>query len=293
MTYVMTNNPDSALHHEELLSVTEERFQKMTARLKAVAETFQEEDIHDFRIEIKKLKALLRLFREKAKHPSDLKFPKFLDKIYRLLGSMREMQLQQNKLGKAVNNQNSLLSSTFSVLDEEINAVKEKIIQLLKNEKSMEKAKDKFLKFIPEKLTRKTVDRYFVNNMKKLKRILSMKRLSIEPLHQMRKILKDLQYNRFYRQENETQEPETATLPLDEIHYTTTIIGDLHDAYAATALMEKELHTNSIQKDEKTLLLQVRLLWKKERSDLRKPVDEELNKLRTYPYFGGNMSSDN
>jgi hypothetical protein len=28
------------------------------------------------------------------------------------------------------------------------------------------KAKDKFLKFIPEKLTRKTVDRYFVNNMK-------------------------------------------------------------------------------------------------------------------------------
>jgi hypothetical protein len=66
-----------------------------------------------------------------------------------------------------------------------------------------------------------------------------MKRLSIEPLHRMRKILKDLQYNRFYRQENETQEPETITLPLDEIHYTTTIIGDLHDAYAATALMEK------------------------------------------------------
>src|SRR6185295_17931157 len=178
----MTNNPDSALHREELLSVTEERFQKMTARLKAVAETFQEEDIHDFRIEIKKLKALLRLFREKAKHPSDLKFPKFLDKIYTLLGSMREMQLQQNKLGKAVNNQNSLLSSTFSVLEEEINAVKEKIIQLLKNQKSLEKAKDKFLKFIPEKLTRKTVDRYFANTMKKLKRILSMKRLSIEPL---------------------------------------------------------------------------------------------------------------
>jgi CHAD domain-containing protein len=52
----MTNNPDSALHREELLSVTEERFQKMNARLKAVAETFKEEDIHDFRIEIKKLK---------------------------------------------------------------------------------------------------------------------------------------------------------------------------------------------------------------------------------------------
>jgi CHAD domain-containing protein len=278
----MDNTPDSELEHKDLQTTATKKFHETNTKLKSLSENLGLEEIHAFRVEIKKLKAFLRLFRNSANHPAKLKFPKNLNKIYKSLGSLRELQLQQEKLEKAIDNQNNLLPDTLSKLGNEIDTFKSKTIQLFKYKKYRKKEEAKILKFIPENLTGNTIESYFIKKMRELQKILSMKRVSIKTLHRMRKILKDLQYNRSYRINIPAPEVEQALIPDDDIHHAATLIGNYHDLYTAIVLMEEELNTYPINENEKAILLKVRLLWKKEKEIQRKEIEGEMEKLRVF-----------
>jgi hypothetical protein len=274
--------PNGALDQKELLNAAEERLQKTEACLETAADSFSLDDIHDFRVEIKKLKAFLRLLQRDSEKSQKLKFPKFLNKIYKSLGLVRELQLQEKKLLKAVSNEEILLLNTISNLHEQTDNVREKTKELLDYKDSWKKAETRIKKFIPEELNAEAVESYLRFKVRELKKILSLKRISITRLHGMRKILKDLQYNHPYWKDARLAEGQ-ALPSLDEIHDTGSMIGDLHDIYAATIILESSIKSRSVDEDERKRLLQIRLSWKKDRDMLRKTIDEVLNKFRAYP----------
>ena len=75
----------------------EERFSKIYTLLQKIDNHFENNDIHDYRVEIKKLKALIRLFNFTASESITCRFPKKLNKIYKALGHLREWQIQEKK----------------------------------------------------------------------------------------------------------------------------------------------------------------------------------------------------
>jgi CHAD domain-containing protein len=267
---------------KELLITAADRLRKTVACLETAVNSFGLDDIHDFRVEIKKLKGFLRLLQRDLDKPEKLKFPKFLNKIYKSLGSVRELQLQEKKLEKAISSETILLLNTFSNLHEQTESVREKAKELLDYKDSWNKAENRIKKFIPEELTADSVESYLRFKVRQLKKILYMKRISITRLHGMRKILKDLQYNHPYWKD--ARLAEGASLPsVDEIHDTGSLIGDLHDIYASTIILESSIKNRSIDEDERKRLTQIRASWKRDRDMLRKTIDEVLNKFRGYP----------
>jgi CHAD domain-containing protein len=279
---VTGNSPNGQLDQHALLEAAEERLQKTEANLKTAADSFSLDDIHDFRVEIKKLKAFLRLIKTDSDNPKKLKFPKFLDKIYKSLGTVRELQLQEKKLVKAVSNEEILLLNTFSSLHDQGNAGREKTKELLDYKDAWKKAETRIKKYIPEKFTVDTIERYLRLRVGELKNILSMKRISITRLHGMRKILKDLQYNHPYWKDTRLAEG-TALPSFDEIHDTASLIGDLHDIYAATILLDITIINYAVDEDERKRLFEIRKTWNRDRDTLRKTIDEVLNSFRGYP----------
>jgi CHAD domain-containing protein len=279
---VTGNSPNGQQDQHALAGAAEERLQKTEANLKTAADSFSLDDIHDFRVEIKKLKAFLRLIKTDSDKPKKLKFPKFLDKIYKSLGSVRELQLQEKKLVKAVGNEEILLLNTLSSLHDQGDASREKTKELLDYNDAWKKAEARIKKYIPGKFTTDTIERYLRLRIGELKNILSMKRISITRLHGMRKILKDLQYNHSYWKD--TRLAEGAALPsFDEIHDTASLIGDLHDIYAATILLKTTIKNYAVDEDERKRLFEIRKTWNRDRDTLRKTIDEVLNRFRGYP----------
>jgi CHAD domain-containing protein len=275
-------SPNGVLEKKDLLSTTAERIQKTEASLKTAADSFSLDDIHDFRVDIKKLKALLRLLQRNSNKPEKLKFPGFLNKIYKSLGSVRELQLQEKKLEKAVGGENILLLNTFSDLHEQTDLVREKTKELFDYNDSWKKAETRIKKFIPEELSEEDVESYLRFKVRELKKILSLKRPTITQLHEMRKILKDLQYNHTYWKDARLAEGQ-ALPSVDEIKDTGSLIGDLHDIYASTIILKFSIKNRSIDEDERKRLLEIRLSWNNDRVALRKTIDGVLNKFRAYP----------
>jgi CHAD domain-containing protein len=273
---------NGAPERKDLLTAAEERLRKTEACLETAADSFSLDDIHDFRVEIKKLKAFLRLIKTESGNPKKLKFPKFLDKIYKSVGSVRELQLQVKKLEKAIRSEEILLLNTFADLHEQTDIVRERTKEMLDYKDSWKKAETRIKKFIPEELTAEAVESYLRFKVSELKEILSLKRISMTRLHGMRKILKDLQYNHSYWKNARLAEGQD--LPnLDEIHDTGSLIGDLHDIYASKIILESSIKNRSIDEDELRRLRQIRVAWKGDRDALRKTIDGVLNKFRGYP----------
>jgi CHAD domain-containing protein len=273
---------NGAPERKDLLTAAEERLRKTEACLETAVDSFSLDDIHDFRVEIKKLKAFLRLIKTESGNPKKLKFPKFLDKIYKSVGSVRELQLQVKKLEKVIRSEEILLLNTFADLHEQADIARERTKEMLNYKDSWKKAETRIKKFIPAELTAEAVESYLRFKVRELKEILSLKRISMTRLHGMRKILKDLQYNHPYWKNARLAEGEA--LPnLDEIHDTGSLIGDLHDIYASKIILESSIKNRSIDEDELRRLRQIRVAWKVDRNALRKTIDGVLNKFRGYP----------
>src|SRR5712671_976701 len=68
-------------------------FKQLNRHAGKVKKDFTEKAIHDFRIDVKKLRAFLRMLRLRAKKPEQLKYSHPFKKMYSLTGKIRDRQL--------------------------------------------------------------------------------------------------------------------------------------------------------------------------------------------------------
>ena len=85
------------MHSSQIKHISSSLYKKLQQHINKIAVHFDTEDIHQFRITYKKLRAFFRMLSlqnniEKAITPS-----KKLKKVYTLLGTIRDLQLQQQR----------------------------------------------------------------------------------------------------------------------------------------------------------------------------------------------------
>lgn len=152
-----------------------------------VAADFSVDDIHELRVEAKKLRALLRLA-----GPDDRRFPKAFRHIYRAAGEIRNLQLLRRRLTAFRTHDRVPLSADFFAhLDERLLAAKQDMRLRVELTGRLKKLSRRSLSGLPARITR-TQQTHFVDT-----RI----RLSqpgdgdiVMQLHALRKSLKDLLY---------------------------------------------------------------------------------------------------
>jgi CHAD domain-containing protein len=86
------------MKHKEILQVLENKFIRLGILSRRVVQSYEMEDIHMFRVEVKKLRAFLRMVRLGAEIPEILHLPMQVRTLYVMTGNIRNRQLMIHRL---------------------------------------------------------------------------------------------------------------------------------------------------------------------------------------------------
>jgi CHAD domain-containing protein len=254
---------------EEWQSVFKDRFHKLSLVLNKLRKGLDAKDIHDFRVEIKKLKALFRLFRSVAKTTYAYQFPKALNKTYHYLGYLRELQILHQKIVATCRDGDITQPTNYlDQINKSLDWYKQKSRNSLQRTHALKKNNERIIKHLFDEPGQEEIQTFIESKMKALRDLLAKSNHDDESMHSMRKILKDIQYILSYVENKKAK--ADGSPHLKTIQESTRALGDFHDQRVALRLLDQELKTPSISVDEKKLLRGIRKLWQPDKEILRK-----------------------
>lgn len=224
-----------------------------------IAPEFEEENIHQFRVATKRLRALLRLVEGQPGVPE--KLPKKFRKLYSLSGNIRDAQLMIKRAGKAepeVPEYVSWLEAQKAAAQQDFRDFYDSAI-IVKMEKNLKKIE-------PQPLSVVTMRDFFAGHMADIEKILHKKGLEEEDLHDIRKKVKDLLYvakvaAEFWPEGLEEAGVSGMLQSLDDLAERAGNFNDQHNA-----LVSIEAFIADTKPTEATLALQQAWKEKKEKS---------------------------
>jgi CHAD domain-containing protein len=249
-----------------------------------VMDGFGMEEIHLFRVQVKKLKAFLHLVQTGLKNPQELKLPKVLKKSYCLTGDVRRLQLQRQKIQREVGQiQDNQPEAYLNILNLKATENEIAIEELVKKKDSFKKEKRNLVDQLPQKLGSGCIEEYASAKDRKLKELLKKKDLSDDSLHGIRKLLKEFAYNWTF-----VHKPLSMLLPssmnrIDPIRSMAVLIGNFHDLCVALKLLEPNYIDRIAEEKERILLLNIRKEWLGEQGDMRQEIEKELKGFSINP----------
>jgi CHAD domain-containing protein len=259
----------------------ENRFHKIEINLQKLKTGLATDNVHDFRVEIKKLKALLRLCKSIAKVPSTCRLDKKLNKSFRYLGRLREWQIQLQKITEACTEKKDIQPVLYlDQINREIEWYRLKAGRTLLKLSSLEKNKKRIEKHFSEIPGTEAIQHFIDLKMLALNDLFQQEKQDDESMHFMRKQLKDVQYIISYGQKKRN---ENGRYPrLKSIQAATGKLGDFHDLRVALFLLDEELKSLHQAKEEKKMLREIRKQWQYQKEILRQEAWAECRNL-LYP----------
>jgi hypothetical protein len=167
---------------------------KLAALLKKSPQSFQDEDYHRLRVEIKKLKAVAGFAEFADKDFSKKKQIKPFSNVYKRAGKIRELQLEESFLK---NNNAGFIEHYLHEMDKRIQKEKKNFSSLIS--KKLRKKTKKSIQKIEQVLTKtdeKDEIQFMAAERKKIASLTEKLPLKAEDAHKLRKILKEDFYTR-------------------------------------------------------------------------------------------------
>lgn len=198
---------------------------KLAEHAEAIGKGFDEEEIHAFRVEVKKLRALLRLLEVHYDHIPTRFSQKFRD-LYHISGHLRDAQLMYKQWDEKNFPPSPELKNWLS------NQMKkyEKDWEKQNEETSVAGFKDKLQEMEYGHVDTDDLLLFFSRRLNYIKRTLMNEPLTDEELHDIRKKLKDMQYVEKLCADEWKKGYETIGLfPLQKIRETADIAGKYND----------------------------------------------------------------
>jgi len=268
------------LQKDTLRAAYESRLDTIYKTLQKAEHGFGMEDIHVFRVEIKKLKAFLRLLRTGNKHSTKLKISKRLQKIYKVLGQIRILQLQEEYMRKEINEEGILSSLKYmDKLSKKVHSFTLKAGELVKRKKPIEKERQSIRKNSPDKLLLTTLESFLDKKIYVIIKLLSQEVPDEKSMHLIRKHLKDVLYNSTLIKTAGTGKKGSGFPREEEIQSVARLLGNYHDLRIALGLLDVELNENHIPGDEKNWLRHTRNKWQIEKENTGKQAYQACRSL--------------
>ena len=167
-------------------------FSEIDKLLTHVEKDFDQEAIHNFRVDIKKLRAFLRLINHEPSFSGNLKIPKQLKIIYTACGSIRDLQLQISRI-KILCNDTGLPNEYLDLLQKAMISKKRKCQALFK-QFQFQKSIDVYTTLLPLVVSKACFTNFFKEKITGCLTILTSAAITDSSMHSMRKNIKDIIY---------------------------------------------------------------------------------------------------
>jgi CHAD domain-containing protein len=265
--------------------IINKRFKKANRLFREIINRYEVEPVHDFRTEIKKLKAFLRLLNVEVGDDT-LKISKKMKTFYGYAGIIRNLQLQFKTMGDYSGNPQYTVTETYiDYLKKMIEKWKENVIEFVESKNNFQDDQKKIIKQLPIKLVKGSAKRFLENKMNELACLIA-ELPDDDVLHSIRKLLKDILYNWIYI------EHYSKLLPADfsdkeKIKSFTELIGLFLDKRIAIILLEtycKDCEENGLFfENETSELKEIENGWKKEKEELAQIIYIKTGLLQLSP----------
>ena len=179
----------------DLSKLLEKRFKKIKKHYHSLLLDFDENEIHDYRLEIKKLRALLRLINAEMPPEQQIKLGGKMKEFYGLTGNIRNLQLHQLRIRTY---QESLLLSPTTSYQKALHMAGEqhrKDALCVAAKISFSNFENKIFGRVHEGLRSTTVQNFVRQKQAYLVSLLFHPEYYDEDLHEVRKVLKDFLYD--------------------------------------------------------------------------------------------------
>jgi CHAD domain-containing protein len=268
----------ATMKDKDLKEAVQQQVRKAGRSFRKLHHDFDSEDIHDFRVEIKKIRAMLRLAGFAIDKKGEMKIPKKLKRFYRTVGNIRSIQLHAEKIGETVKSEKDSLPDFYLKLLEgrkevNIHVAKKKRRQLRGIKKEMEK----LVKLLPKDIDAISARSFIEFELKRLKEIQEKQFPSDVELHEARKIMKDILYNWEFIQSPSAPFLPTSIQKKEKVEGFIERLGDYHDD-AVSLDMFNDLSIDQDEK-EKSELQRIAIKWKEEKAQLHKRIMAGMKKI--------------
>jgi len=265
------------MNHALIKYITNNHYRKLNKHIKEVCEYFDVEAIHQFRVEYKKLRAFLRMISQELETTKKIGIYKKLKKAYNISGSIRDLQLQQQRIMQATKQELKNPQAYLALLRIKI----DKLIQEL-TEISLEnpviKSKKKTEAFIPDEFQLSGFKLLIQKKWTVINAIITSGHYSDDNIHAIRKNLKDLFYN---LKEYEVGKHNILSCSIwkgkDEQYFNKLLdeLGNLQDKCTAIALL-KSSWINRLNTYNRELLGRIKKVWIKDKVNLKRLMVKKL-----------------
>ncbi|MEO8413180.1 MAG: CHAD domain-containing protein [Ginsengibacter sp.] len=251
---------------EDIKNITHTHYRKLKKHSKEVADNFDVEAIHQFRVTYKKLRAFLRMLSQKDGTSSEIKVPKKLKKIYTISGYIRDLQLQQQRIVETTKENRDKPKAYLMLLQQKINALKPELLEIF-SEKPIHESKMKTDASPPGEFSPGDFQNFVEQKWASVYAIIKAGYFSDDDLHAIRKKLKDLLYIlAIYKGAGNDLMLLDIWQGKDEAYFNKLLaeLGKLQDKRTAIDLL-KTFWLNSLPKYNRDLLQEIKKIWIKEK----------------------------
>ncbi len=262
------------LNQQEIEHIIHRYFKHFKKLFNKIEKHFDANDIHEFRVEFKKLRALLRLLGMEIADAENLDMPRNLKEIYTVTGKIREIQLQLLRIDETVSAKEKL-PKYRTLLKKEIMKLKRELMFWLKHE-PVSKMEEKINAHIPVSFKAATIKIFLSFKFSNINALFAGRIIADESLHRIRKNIKDILYVYKIFEEFRILNMEELfgdKTCFDHATLVTEELGKFNDQCIALSLLRPEW-LSSMKDNEKKLLQKISLHWMEEKEILKQQLVE-------------------
>lgn len=258
------------MKHRKLINTVKKKYRKIDQLLNEVIIDFGSDNIHLFRLEVKKLRSLLQF--SCAAKKKTINIPKKLRSFYHALGIIRSLQIQYQSIKDITHVACDSLKKTY--LDFISVAIEKKLTETRKSithKSPFAKEKRVLLSQLPNGIKQKVIRRFTAQHVSTLTYLMQPAYLSDKSLHTIRKLLKDILYTWALTAEP-TALPSAIIMSKEEVHYVTEILGSFQDKCTGLDLLHAHYKKQHLSLQERHLWRSLENHWWLERERARENI---------------------
>lgn len=271
------------MKRRELEAVVQKHSGRIAKYGEQIPGAFAADDIHELRVEYKKLRAFLRLLQLDPDAGHHLGMPDKVKTMYRSAGAVRDLQLFIPGLLAYTENERITVPAYERQLQQQLFRAKERLVEAIETihfDKVFEPVLDKLPAYLQDATIRK-----FIHRKIAAIQIILLAVDKEEELHAIRKHLKDIFYIiRIFENDWGLSFPIAAWRSEKALNEATTSLGDFNDRCIALSLLEEE-QLEALPGEEKELLRQWRQVLLQEKEVHQQEVLKQVRALELISNF--------
>lgn len=263
------------MEHGKIKELIGEHLHQLKKSASEIDEGFEEEAIHTFRVEVKKLRALLRLLATHYDHVPTSFSRNFRD-IYHATGHLRDAQLMK---GRWHERREPDFPELMDWLEEQAGDYK-KEWKKHKTADILDALEDKLHGMEYGHLDTDDAKHFFGSRIRFIKEQLALRHLNDEELHDIRKKLKDMQYvEKLFSAHWPDGHASILMFPLTDIQRLADAAGKYNDMRIALEILDS-FEEDAYKIDDGETLIALKLNWLERKFVQRQQLMEDLSVLK-------------